>query len=58
MIEVRGGANAEEIAALLAALADRTPAPDQAAAGDRYERWRAGRLAALRHTQIPHPPPR
>lgn len=44
MIAVRGAATPEEVAALLAALRDRPAAPDD----DPYERWRAGRIAALR----------
>jgi hypothetical protein len=44
-VTVRGGATAEEVAAVLAVL--RRPVAD---APDPYERWRAGRLAALSRT--------
>jgi hypothetical protein len=42
---VRGSPGDEELAALLAVLCSRRPAPRAAATG--YEAWRAGRLAAL-----------
>ncbi len=42
-VEVRGSANAEELAAVVAVLS--RPA-DPLPSG--YERWRAGRIAALR----------
>ncbi len=44
-LTVRGGATAEELAALLAVLRVRSTLPRPP--GD-YERWRATRLAALR----------
>lgn len=47
-VRVRGTANAEELAVVLAALSARTngTADDVSA----YERWRRNRLAALRRT--------
>ena len=42
-VVVRGNASAEEVAAVLAVVATRGPAPV-----DEYTRWRQGRLAALR----------
>jgi hypothetical protein len=44
-IAVRGNATDEELAAVLAALAER-----QAREPSGYERWRSGRLAALRRS--------
>jgi hypothetical protein len=43
-ISVRGGATAEEVAAVLALLTRSEPAPPP----DPYRRWRQTRLAALR----------
>lgn len=46
-VEVRGNATADEVAAVLASLAEiaaRTVAPS------RYERWRQERIVALRRT--------
>lgn len=43
-VVVRGPATADEVAAVLAALRPPDPRP----AADRYERWRATRLAALK----------
>jgi hypothetical protein len=42
-VRVRGNANAEEVAAVLAVFATRSAAPP-----DGYARWRQARLAALR----------
>jgi len=47
-VRVRGAATAEEVAAVLAVLA-RTNG-DAEVHEDGYERWRAGRRRALRHT--------
>jgi anthranilate phosphoribosyltransferase len=44
-VVVRGTATNEEIAAVLAALHTREPQPSTVSA---YERWRRGRIAALR----------
>jgi hypothetical protein len=52
-IRVRGNATAEELAALLAALADHQPATVDGS----YERWRRGRIAAVsrdEHGQAGH----
>jgi hypothetical protein len=43
--EVRGGATAEEVAAVLAALDEQARRRPEL---DRYEQWRARRLEALR----------
>jgi hypothetical protein len=43
-VRVRGGATAEELAAVLAVLTTSTAAPEPS----RYEQWRATRLRALR----------
>jgi hypothetical protein len=43
-VAVRGNATAEELAAVLAVISQRRQTPQ----ADGYERWRAGRLAALR----------
>jgi hypothetical protein len=50
-LRVRGGATPEEVAAVLAALS-RVGRRGSAAvdADDAYERWRSGRLRALRET--------
>ena len=45
-IAVRGNATDDELAAVLAALAER-----QAREPSAYERWRSGRLAALRQSR-------
>jgi hypothetical protein len=42
---IEGGPTADEVAAVLAALTQRRPAPRTSA----YERWRQTRLAARRH---------
>jgi hypothetical protein len=50
-VRVRGGATAEELAAVLAVLrrSVRRVAPHRGHdAGSAYERWRSGRLAVLR----------
>jgi len=52
-VTVRGNATADELAALLAALARRP-----AAVYDPYERWRRGRIAALARSRVVSPPPR
>jgi hypothetical protein len=52
-VTVRGNATADELAALLAALARRPSAVD-----DPYERWRRGRIAALARSRVVGPPPR
>jgi hypothetical protein len=44
-VEVRGGATAEEMAAILAVLARRESSP---AVSEGYRRWRETRCAALR----------
>lgn len=51
---VRGTATADEVAALLAALARRPSTVDD----DPYERWRRGRIAALARGRVVGPPPR
>jgi hypothetical protein len=56
VIAVRGRATDEEIAAVLASLGRRRPtgaaraAGWNGSAGSAYERWRAGRLSALRRS--------
>ena len=48
-IEVRGGATADEIAAIAAVLRDRPAAVSEAGPTEgNYERWRRGRITALR----------
>jgi hypothetical protein len=44
VIGVRGNPTADDLAALMAALAERPSTVD-----DPYERWRRGRLTALKH---------
>ena len=44
-IEVRGTADADEIAAVVAAISQRETQPVETQ--DNYERWRRGRLTAL-----------
>jgi hypothetical protein len=48
-IEVQAGATPEEVAAILAAVAERHRPPVPAESG--YERWRANRIKALRRSQ-------
>jgi hypothetical protein len=47
-IEIRGGASAEDIAAVLAAVTRSAPAPAERLTG--LQAWRAGRVAALRRS--------
>lgn len=51
-LEVRGGATPEELAAVLALVAQRDRTEQTRS---HYERWRAVRLAALRSTTMERP---
>ena len=51
LIAVRGNATDDELAAVLAALADRPSTVDNP-----YERWRRARVAAIRRTDVGQAP--
>ena len=55
-VEVRGNATAEEVAAVVAALAGYAESPSTV--DSPYERWRRARVAAIRRTDVHPPAPR
>jgi hypothetical protein len=55
-VEVRGNATAEEVAAVVAALAGYAESPSTV--DSPYERWRRARVAATRRTEVHAPAPR